>query len=74
MTEAALAAQALQYLPLVVTEVEKLWQWIEGVRAANQQSAEWTPEIEAAYQQRLLERTKASAYQPDPVATPPPQA
>jgi len=66
MTEVALAAQALQYLPLVVTEVEKLWAWIAGVRAASQQSAEWTPEIEAQFQAALLARTQAPAYQPDP--------
>lgn len=66
MTEIALAAQALQYLPVVITGAEKLWAWIEGVRAANQQSAEWTPEIEAAYQAALLARTQKPAYQPDP--------
>jgi hypothetical protein len=65
MTEVALAAEAIQYLPVVVTGVENLWSWIEGIRTANQQSEEWTPEIEASFQQALLARTKASAYQPD---------
>lgn len=65
MTEVALAAEALQYLPTVVTDVEKLWSWIEGVRSANQQSAEWTPEIETAFQKALLARTQAPEQQPD---------
>jgi hypothetical protein len=65
MSEIQLAAQALQYLPTVVTEVEHLWAWIQGVRNASQQTAEWTPEIETAYQRALLARTTAPAYQPD---------
>lgn len=66
MTEVALAATALQYLPMVITDVQKLWAWIASVRAANQQSEEWTPDIEAAFQKALLARTTAPAYQPDP--------
>jgi hypothetical protein len=65
MTEVALAAEALQYLPMVVTGVEKLWSWIEGVRSANQQSAEWTPEIEAKFQAALLARVNSPEQQPD---------
>lgn len=66
MSEIALAAEALQYLPVVVTEAEKLWSWIASVREANRQSAEWTPGIEAAFQTALLARTSKPAYQPDP--------
>jgi hypothetical protein len=65
MAEVELAAQALQYLPMVVTEAEKLWSWISKVREANQQSKEWTPEMEAKFQAALLARTQAPAYQPD---------
>jgi hypothetical protein len=65
MGEVALAAEAIQYLPTVVTGVEKLWSWIEGVREANSQTAEWTTEIEAAFQKALLARVSAPEQQPD---------
>lgn len=68
MTEIALAELALKYLPVVVSGAEKLWAWITSVRSASQQSAEWTPEIEAQYQAALLARTGRPEYQPD---TPP---
>jgi len=68
MSEVALAAEALQYLPTVVNGAEELWGFITKVRSANAQSAEWTADIEAAYQQRLLARSAAPEQQPDPPA------
>jgi hypothetical protein len=65
MTEVALAAEALQYLPTVVNGAEELWAFITKVRSANEQNAEWTADIEAAYQQQLLARTAAPEQQPD---------
>lgn len=65
MSEIALAQLALQYLPVVVTDAEKLWTWITSVRAAAQQSTAWTPDMETQYQQALLARSGDPAYQPD---------
>lgn len=70
MSEIALAGMALQYLPTVVTDAEKLWSWIQGVRTANAQSAEWTADMETKFRTALLARAAAPEQQPDKVAAP----
>ena len=61
----ALLPVVLQYLPTVETGAEHLWAWVEGVRSAAQQSAEWTPEMESQYRTALIASGKDPAYQPD---------
>lgn len=61
----ALLPVVLQYLPAVETGAEHLWAWVESLRTAAQQSAEWTADLETQYQAALLARTSSAAYQPD---------
>jgi hypothetical protein len=52
-------------MPLVTTGTEHLLAFVEKTRAAAQQTGEWPPEAEAAYQARLLAKADSPAAQPD---------
>lgn len=62
----ALVQVILPLIPSITTGLAELWQFINTVRAAAQQTAEWTPEMEAAYQASLKATATDPAYQPDP--------
>ena len=66
MSTAAIIALALQLLPLIETGVPEFIAWINALRAAAQQSGEWTDVQEAAYRAALFAKTSDPAYQPDP--------
>lgn len=55
----------LQYLPTIETGAEHLWAWVTSVRAAAQQSGEWTDENETQFRAALQAAGKDPAYQPD---------
>lgn len=55
----------LPLLPSITTGAAELWKFITTVRTAAQQSNEWTPALETAYQQALLATANDPAYQPD---------
>jgi hypothetical protein len=59
-----LVTTLLPLLPGFVGDVEALWTAIFGVRTALQQSNDWTPEAEAAFQQALVDDGKSSDWQP----------
>lgn len=60
-----LALQIIAILPKITVGVEQLVAWIRGVREASQQSGEWTPDMEAAFRQALLDTADAPEYKPD---------
>lgn len=67
MTTAVALIQVLgPLLPLLTGDISKLIAWIESVRAAAQQTGEWTADAESAYQQSILLRASAPEQQPDP--------
>lgn len=74
MTTAQLIQLGLSLLPMVTTEVEAFITWLERLRTVARQTAEWTPEQDAAFDAALLALRDDPAYQPDPPATPPPAA
>ena len=55
----------LQYLPTIETGAEHLWAWVMSVRAAAQQSGEWSDENETQFRSALQASGKDPAYQPD---------
>lgn len=55
----ALAQVILAMLPTITTGAEHLFQFVDRVRTAAQQSEEWTPEMEAAFQRELLRKARA---------------
>ena len=57
-----LATLILPLIPNIIGEVEALWTAIAGIRAAAQQSAEWTPEAEAAWQAALFADGKSADW------------
>ncbi len=61
----ALVQLLLPLMPKIVVGAEELWKFIDKTREAAQQTGEWKPEIEAAYQQSLLDTKTDPAYQPD---------
>lgn len=61
----AIVQSLLGFMPLITTGAEHLWDFIHHVRAAAQQSGEWTPELEAAYRVRLAEKADRPESQPD---------
>ena len=61
----AVAQAVLALLPMVTTGAEKLWDFITHVRTATQQTGEWTPAAEAAWQAALLAKADSAAAQPD---------
>jgi hypothetical protein len=66
MSAAALIQVALALLPLIQTGVGEFILWINSLRAAAQQSGEWTPAQEADFRAKLLAKTGDPAYAPDP--------
>lgn len=66
MPIAAIIALATQLLPLVTTGVPEFIAWIQSLRAAAQQSGEWTPAQELSYRAALFAKMQDPAYQPDP--------
>ena len=65
MTAIAVAQAILALMPLITTGTENLVAFIEKVRSAAQQTGEWPPEAEAAYQARILAKADSPAAQPD---------
>jgi len=61
----ALLPGILSLLPTIVTGAEKIIALIGSIRAASQQSGEWTPELEAAFLNALLATKTDPAYQSD---------
>jgi hypothetical protein len=56
----------IQYAPTVEAGAVHFYNWLTSVRTAAQQSDEWTPAAEASFQDYLLTRSAAPAWQPDP--------
>ena len=65
MTAAVLLPIAISALPLIQTGVMEFIAWLETLRTAAQQSGEWTPEQDAAYQAALRAKLGDPAYLPD---------
>ena len=63
----ALLPQLLALLPTITVGVEHLFAWIVSIRAAAQQSGEWTADMETAFVNSLIARATKSWYQPDPI-------
>lgn len=53
-------------LPGLISSTFAILGYIQKVRAAAQQSSEWTPEMEQQYQGLLDAAKDAPAWQPDP--------
>lgn len=67
MGPALLAASfILEHLPQITVGVEHLFGFVSSVRTAAQQTSEWSDEMEAAYQKRLLAKADLPQSQPDP--------
>jgi hypothetical protein len=64
MSAAALATLAIQLLPVVETGVTQLVSWIESLRAAAQQTGEWTAAQETAFRAALWAKTQDPKYKP----------
>jgi hypothetical protein len=64
-TALALVQIILPLLPSIETGAVQLWNFINSVRSAAQQSAEWTPALEQAYLAALAATKTDPAYQPD---------
>jgi hypothetical protein len=64
----AIIAQILPLLPTIAGDVSALIKWIASIRAAATQSAQWTPELEAAFVNSLIALASDPAWQPDPSA------
>jgi hypothetical protein len=61
----ALVQIILPLIPQITAGAEELWAFVNTVRSAAQQSAVWTPELEAQYQASLKATATDPAYQPD---------
>ena len=70
MTAIAIAQIVIQLLPGLETGVTEAIAFINSIRGAAQQSGDWTPAMEAAFEQALIDTGTAPAYQPDPPAKP----
>ena len=57
---------ALALLPLVQTGATEFILWINLLKAALEQTGEWTPELEVAHRAALFAKTGDLAYGPDP--------
>lgn len=68
----ALLPAVLQYLPMITTGAEHLWTWVQGIRTAAQQSAEWTDDMETQYRAALIASGKNQEQQPDLAGLPTP--
>jgi hypothetical protein len=60
-----LLPQIIALIPTVTTGVREIVSFVEGVRAAAQQSSEWTPELEKAFVESLIARAKSDAWKTD---------
>jgi hypothetical protein len=65
MPAVAFAQVILALLPLVTSGVQHLFAFVADVRAAAQQSAEWPPEAEEAFQRELLRQADSPEALPD---------
>lgn len=61
----ALVQVILPLLPSIEAGAVELWNFINTVHTAAQQTGEWTPELEASYQAALKATATDPAYQPD---------
>lgn len=61
----ALVQIILPLIPQITEGVTELWAFVNKVRAAAQQSREWTAEMELQYQASLKMTATDPAYQPD---------
>lgn len=66
MTTAAALALGLQLLPLIKTGVGEFILWLNTLKTSLQQTNEWTPEQDAAFNAALFAKTNDPAYLPDP--------
>lgn len=66
MGTAQLIQLGLALLPMVTSEVEAFINWLERLRTSARQTAEWTPEQDAAFDAAILAKRNAPEYQPDP--------
>ena len=67
MSVAVILGYIFQYLPSAIVGVQELVAFITKARANLQQSGEWTPELESAFLQSLIDRALHDpAYHPDP--------
>ena len=62
----AILPTLIQLIPVVTAGVENLIAFIQSIRTAAQQTAEWTPAMESAFLDALLARANSPAYKPDP--------
>nr|WP_294577600.1 hypothetical protein [uncultured Rhodopila sp.] len=60
----SLALAILPQIPGLVGDVEAIWSSIFGIRAAAQQSNDWTADAEAAFQAALVVDGKSPDWQP----------
>jgi hypothetical protein len=65
MQALALAQLLIPLIPTIASGVEHLIAFIGSVRAAAQQTGEWTPAMEEAFRAALLATKTDPAYQPD---------
>lgn len=66
----ALLPSLISLIPTIGAGITNLISFIEGVRTAAQQAAEWTPDLEAAFVNALIARAKSQAWLPDSVVMP----
>jgi hypothetical protein len=66
MPAAALIQLGIAALPLIQVGVAEFIAWLQSVKAAAQQTGEWTDEQEAAFRAALFAKTTDPAYAPDP--------
>lgn len=61
----ALLPGIISLIPTVTSGVENLIAFIASIRAAAQQSGEWTAELEAAFVAALIAKGSSKPYTPD---------
>lgn len=65
-----LLPQILALIPSITTGFTAFINWIASLRTALKQSGEWTPEMEEAFINGLIQRARTDpAYQPDAAAS-----
>lgn len=74
MSAAAILALLQQALPFITTGIPELIAWIETLRTAAKQTAEWTDAQDQAFVQALYTTTQDPRYAPDPGTPEPPAA
>lgn len=65
MPAVAIAKVVLALLPFVTSGAQYLLEFVRSVRAAALQTGEWPPDVETAYQERLLAKAEKPEAQPD---------